>query len=92
MSYVKAINVLPQDLIDIIQEYIDGEYIYIPRKAGNRKTWGEKTNIKTENYIRNSAIYYEHKNGATIDELSKKYFLSSKSIQRIIHTIQSQKE
>lgn len=92
MSYVKAVNVLPQDLIDIIQEYIDGEYIYIPRKSGNRKVWGEKTNIKTENFIRNKSIYYEHKNGATIDELSKKYFLSSKSIQRIIQTIQLQEE
>lgn len=30
MSYVKADEVLPQNIIAIIQQYIDGESIYIP--------------------------------------------------------------
>ena len=32
MGYKNAIRVLPDDLIMAIQEYIDGEYLYIPRK------------------------------------------------------------
>ena len=32
MKYVKAIDVLPQEIIEIIQNYVDGEYLYIPRK------------------------------------------------------------
>ena len=32
MSYKKANEVLPQALLNAVQQYIDGEYIYIPRK------------------------------------------------------------
>ena len=32
MSYIKAENVLPQELIEAIQQYVDGKLIYIPRK------------------------------------------------------------
>ena len=37
MKYVKAIDVLPQEIIEIIQNYVDGEYLYIPRKNDNKK-------------------------------------------------------
>ena len=43
MSYIKADEVLPQNIIKIIQQYIDGENIYIPKKDGSRVSWGEKT-------------------------------------------------
>ncbi len=33
MKYIKATDVLPVEILEIIQEYIDGEYIYIPRKC-----------------------------------------------------------
>ena len=33
MKYEKAQNVLPVELITIIQQYTDGTYLYIPRKA-----------------------------------------------------------
>ena len=36
MKYVKAIDVLPQEIIEIIQNYVDGEYLYIPRKNDNK--------------------------------------------------------
>lgn len=32
MKYIKAQDVLPEEIVKIIQEYIDGEYLYIPRK------------------------------------------------------------
>ena len=38
MKYVKAIDVLPQEIIEIIQNYVDGEYLYIPRKNDNKKS------------------------------------------------------
>ena len=41
MSYKKAADVLPEELIDLIQNYVDGEYLYIPRKEMNRKAWGK---------------------------------------------------
>lgn len=39
MSYKKAIHILPEELLELIQEYVDGEYIYIPRKSNNKKEW-----------------------------------------------------
>ena len=76
MSYKKAQDVLPEEILKIIQEYIDGEYIYIPRKNENHKSWGEKSGIKDSLKIRNNEIYKKYLNGATINEL--------KSIRTII--------
>lgn len=84
MSYTKAADVLPQDLIDKIQSYIDGEYLYIPRKETNRKTWGAETNKKEETRIRNREICHRYSEGQTTNQLAKDYFLSQKSIQKII--------
>ena len=40
MRYMKAADVLPPDLLKQIQTYIDGEYLYIPRRAETRSAWG----------------------------------------------------
>ena len=81
MKYVKAIDVLPQEIIEIIQNYVDGEYLYIPRKNDNKKSWGEKSGIKN---ILKERDYEKYIKGLSISELSKEYFLSEKSIRRII--------
>lgn len=41
MKYEKAQNILPYNIIELIQKYTDGGYIYIPRKNEN-KNHGEK--------------------------------------------------
>lgn len=84
MSYVNAKKLLPEDLIDLIQDYIDGEYIYIPRKVGTKKSWGANTNTKRELAIRNMSIYKKYNNGYKIKDLADEFYLSEKSIQRII--------
>lgn len=90
MSYKKAADILPEELLIKIQDYIDGGYIYIPRKEGNKKAWGEKTESKKEIYERNLIIYKEYKNGLSIKNISKKYFLSPKWIQKIIANLDSE--
>ena len=84
MSYVKAVDVLPNEILELIQKYVDGEYIYIPRKEENKKSWGENTQYRKEIEKRNSMIYKEYKTGVKVNILAEKYFLSEKSIQRII--------
>ena len=86
MKYIKAIDVLPKEVIEIIQEYIDGEYLYIPRKRENHKSWGEKSGRKNSLKIRNNEIYRKYLQGTPIYKLTKEYFLSEKSIRRIIST------
>lgn len=84
MGYKKATNILPQELLEKIQEYVDGEYIYIPRKEESRKEWGASTSTKQELRARNEQIYKDYLDGTSMDGLAEKYFLSLKSIQRII--------
>lgn len=84
MSYIKVNNILPDELLEFIQEYIDGEYIYIPKKETNKKPWGSNTSTKVELDLRNSLIYKDYINGLKSVELAEKYYLSIKSIQRII--------
>ena len=84
MSYVSAEDVLPQEVIEIIQQYVSGKMIYIPCKE--KKTWGSESRIKQYYIMRNQEIYIKHKNGVTIKALAEEYSLSIKSIQRIIRT------
>lgn len=84
MSYIKAADVLPQEIVNLIQDYIDGEMIYVPRKEKNRKAWGETTNSKLKTRVRNLEIYKQHQQGITINHLAEAYYLSPKSIQKII--------
>jgi len=84
MSYIKAEQVLPQELIRQIQEYADGVYLYIPRKPGARHSWGQKTSYKSELNVRNKCIRGDHAAGASVPVLCRKYHLSEKSIRRIL--------
>lgn len=85
MSYIKAEDVLPRDIIEIIQIYIDGQNIYIPKKSDTRTKWGERTDTLSVLSARNNDIYTEYRNGSDVKSLAEKYFLSEKSIQRIIY-------
>ena len=84
MSYIKAEEILPEELIRQIQKYADGVYIYIPRKPGTRHPWGQKTSYKTELEIRNDQIRKDYAAGERVAALSRKYHLSEKSIRRIL--------
>ena len=84
MRYIKAEEILPEELIRQIQEYADGVSIYIPRKPGTRHAWGQETPYKAELKARNDRILREYAAGTGVAELSRKYHLSEKSIRRIL--------
>jgi len=84
MSYIKAEIILPKELLTMIQEYADGQYLYIPKKSDNRKVWGENTDSKYKVKLRDTEIYNKYKDGASASGLAEEYYLSIKSIQRII--------
>ncbi len=84
MSYIVAQQVLPRELLERVQHYIDGEYIYIPRKSSNKREWGSRTAIRSELAQRNQAIFQDYQSGIAATFLAEKYYLSLKSIQRII--------
>jgi Mor family transcriptional regulator len=84
MSYAKARDIFPNEILEIIQNYVEGEYIYIPKKEENKMAWGEITQSKDELLIRNTKIYEDYLAGISIQTLSERYYLSPKSIQRIV--------
>ncbi len=84
MSYIKAEEILPGELIRQIQEYADGVYIYIPRKPGTRRAWGQETDYKAELKIRNDRIRSDYAAGESVAVLTERYHLSEKSIRRIL--------
>ena len=92
MSYVKATDVLPEELLNLIQKYVEGEYIYIPKKECNRKLWGETTKSKKETFVRNKDIYKIYKDGVSVKILSEMYYLSLKSIQKIVLKMKKENE
>lgn len=91
MGYIRAEDILPSDIIKLIQNYIDGENIYIPRKDDNKKKWGSKTLIRQELKKRNASIYSDYLEGNTVSDLALNYFLSEKSIHRIIREVRKSK-
>ena len=84
MSYIKADEVLPEELIRRIQAYADGVYIYIPRKPGTRRAWGQETYYKAELMARNEHIRSDYAAGTSVQTLVRRYHLSEKSIRRIL--------
>ena len=84
MNYISAKDVLPMEIIRQIQSYVDGQIIYIPKSEPKKKGRKVDTLAKRELSIRNTNIYMEYISGLSIKQLSQKYFLVEKSIQRII--------
>ena len=84
MSYKKATQILPRELLEQVQEYVDGEYLYIPRITEKKKGWGSGTTTRQELLERNLRIYEAYQNGVSPAQLAKEHFLSPKSIRRIL--------
>ncbi len=92
MGYIRAEEILPIEIIELIQQYVDGKNIYIPRKSAHRQAWGAGTQVKQELLRRNEQIYKDYLAGSKASELACKYYMSEKSIQRIIRKMNKKNE
>jgi len=84
MRYIRAEDVLPPEVLALVQKYVDGKMLYVPKRPFSRDNWGAVSGTKEYYANRNAAICAEFENGAARCELAEKYFLSEKSIQRIL--------
>lgn len=84
MRYVKAQDILPQELLKELQQYVDGAYLYVPRRQENRLSWGARTQSRLETARRNRDIYLRFLGGEAPEQLAGAYFLTEKTIRRII--------
>lgn len=83
IKYLRAEEVLPEELLEEIRQFVDGCAIYIPKSPG-RKAWGENTGTREQLDKRNREIIAEHENGESISSLSKKFCLCEDSIRKIL--------
>ncbi|OAS16989.1 MULTISPECIES: CD3324 family protein [Paenibacillus] len=84
MSYKNGKDVLPPNLLKQLQEYIQGEIVYIPKKEQKRAGWGENNGTRIIIERRNREIFRLYQTGSTVLELIKVFHLSEDSIRKII--------
>lgn len=81
MSYINAKAVLPKEMIKGIQKYVNGVNLYIPKVPEEKNTC---SSYKLELCRRNQEIYELFLHGEKVSKLAAQYYLSDKSIYRII--------
>ena len=85
MGYTNANGVLPPHLLREVQRYIDGVYLYVPRKDTAKQPWGARTGIRQTLLARNSEIVAKRRAGFSVADLAQEYFLSAKAIYKIVN-------
>ncbi|MBC6002952.1 hypothetical protein H8891_03980 [Paeniclostridium sp. NSJ-45] len=90
MKYKNAKNLLPNELLQKVQEYIQGDVIYIPKLKGEKIPWGAKNGARKAIYTRNKDIFNLYANGYSIEEIVSIYNLSESSIRKIISKIKKE--
>ena len=84
MGYTNATEVLPKNVLEAVQKYVDGQCMYIPRRDDRRKAWGERTQTRANIKARNREIHARHSRGMGVRELAEQFYLSPKTIARIL--------
>ena len=82
MKYKNANSILPAELIESIQKYVQGEYIYIPIKEKQEPSIPSEYSYALQK--RNAHIYTNSLQGINNKQLSETYHLSESSIRRIL--------
>lgn len=83
MKYINAEEILPKELIEKIQSYVAGGYLYIPTPQ-EKKAWGTNTGIRRELEERNRHICRQYARGEEVRALARQYGLCVSSIYKII--------
>ena len=86
MKYKNANTILPDDLVEELQKYVQAGYIYIPAKDEQHKSWGELSGYRKELKKRNETIIEKYQKGVSIENLAEEYSLSVYAIRKIIYT------
>lgn len=89
MGYKRADEILPKEVLQLLQQYVSGETIYVPKREESRQKWGASTGTQENLRRRNREIFAAYQEGFTTGELAEKYYLTEKSIQRILRTIRA---
>lgn len=85
MKYRNAQVIFPDILVKELQNYVQGEYIYVPIQQEQQKRWGEVSGYRRELEQRNQQIKKDYQNGISMNCLAEKYCLSIYTVRKIIY-------
>ena len=85
-KYVNAETRVPKRLLQELQQYVQGDWIYVPAAKGNRRAWGERSGSRQALKCRNDNIRRQFAKGNSIEELSAEYGLAYDTIKKIVYT------
>ncbi|MCL2400150.1 MAG: GNAT family N-acetyltransferase [Defluviitaleaceae bacterium] len=83
MKYRNATEILPLQLLQELQQYAQGETLYIPKVK--RRSWGEGTGAKTFYSKRNFDIRNRFLHGVDMEKLSNEYSISEEAVKKIVY-------
>ncbi|MBP1950801.1 CD3324 family protein [Virgibacillus litoralis] len=86
MKYANANSVIPEELLVELQNYIQGEIIYIPKTKNNYEKWGTRSGGRKIIDDRNHDIRKDFKNGKPISQLAEEQYLSIETIKKIAYS------
>jgi Mor family transcriptional regulator len=84
VNYRNGKEFLPSQLLSQLQEFVEGELIYIPRKSEQRAGWGAVNGTRIKITERNQEIHELFLNGLSVRELSARYHLCEDSIRKVL--------
>lgn len=85
MKYKNAAEFLPEKLVQEIQNYIDGDILYVPKVESSKKEWGAVSGSKNFYIERNTNIRELFYSGMSVKDLAKKFGLSNSTIKKIVY-------
>ena len=83
VNYKNAQDILPDRLLQELQEYAAGLTLYIPH-VREKKSWGESSGARAYYKQRNEEIRRRRKEGVSVTELAEEYHLSTDSVRKIL--------
>lgn len=86
MKYTNATKILPAELVEELQKYLQGEYLYIPSQQNSRRKWGEQSGARDLLRQRNDSLREAFRRGDTVDQLAERYYLSIHAVRKIIYS------
>jgi hypothetical protein len=84
LNYRNGKDFLPELLLQQLQEFVEGELIYIPRRSEQRAGWGAVNGTRYKLEMRNREIHLHYVSGMTVRELAEHYHLSVDSIRKVL--------
>lgn len=84
MKYINAKEVLPEELVRILQDYVQGCYLYIPKEEQQQVKDADQTKYGIELEKRDRHIYERYLEGWGVRPIADKYHLSESSVRRIV--------